>query len=337
MSNQIEIKEPIKLLKKDGSLTQPGWCRNNIIDYNREDVTAPKWRIKEWDFYQVSCKDYMVQINFFNISLFSAALVVYEDFKTGEKVNDMILDIGTINRLQVNRNGDKPYSFEHTKGNKSVKIVVTEDERTLFWKSPKLEAEYKLQNYKGESICIMTPFKTPNRFFFTQKINCMPAKGYVKFGGKEIIGDRGDLFGVLDWGRGAWEYKNFWFWGNGTTYINDKLFGFEITWGIGIEDDATETSLMYDGKCHKLGKVDVEYQPDGRWMEPWKFHEENGRFELTMTPFYDHEDGLIFLGLVGLKAHQVHGLWNGTVTLDDGTVLEIKDMYAFCEKVYNKW
>lgn len=40
---------------------------------------------------------------------------------------------------------------------------------------------------------------------------------------------------------------------------------------------------------------------------------------------------------VGMLTHQVHGLWNGTVTLDDGTVLEIKDMYAFCEKVYNKW
>ena len=32
MSTQIEVKEPIKLLNKDGSLTQPGWAKRNIID-----------------------------------------------------------------------------------------------------------------------------------------------------------------------------------------------------------------------------------------------------------------------------------------------------------------
>ena len=30
------------------------------------------------------------------------------------------------------------------------------------------------------------------------------------------------------------------------------------------------------------------------------------------------------------------GLWDYTV-LDDGTVLEIKDLFAFCEYVENKW
>ena len=50
MSTQIEAKEPIKLLNKDGSLTQPGWARRNIIEYNREDIRASKWTVKEWDF-----------------------------------------------------------------------------------------------------------------------------------------------------------------------------------------------------------------------------------------------------------------------------------------------
>ena len=62
MSTQIEVKEPIKLLNKDGSLTQPGWARRNIIEYNREDIRASKWTVKEWDFYQVGCKDFIVQL-----------------------------------------------------------------------------------------------------------------------------------------------------------------------------------------------------------------------------------------------------------------------------------
>ena len=64
---------------------------------------------------------------------------------------------------------------------------------------------------------------------------------------------------------------------------------------------------------------------------------EDGRFNLTMTPFYDYHTDLNVLDLARMHAHQVHGKWNGNVILDDGTKLEIKDMYAFCEYVENKW
>ena len=56
-----------------------------------------------------------------------------------------------------------------------------------------------------------------------------------------------------------------------------------------------------------------------------------------MTPFYDHHCDTNALGLLRMHSHQVHGMWNGTAVLDDGTKIEIKDMYAFCEYVENKW
>ena len=58
---------------------------------------------------------------------------------------------------------------------------------------------------------------------------------------------------------------------------------------------------------------------------------------MTMKPYYDHYTNLLPLNLFGMKTHQVHGLWSGKVVLDDGTELNIKDMYAFCEKVHNKF
>ena len=55
-----------------------------------------------------------------------------------------------------------------------------------------------------------------------------------------------------------------------------------------------------------------------------------------MKPTFDfHSD--LNLGVARMHTHQVHGNWSGDVTLDDGTKLEIKDMYAFCEYVENKW
>ena len=35
--------------------------------------------------------------------------------------------------------------------------------------------------------------------------------------------------------------------------------------------------------------------------------------------------------------HQVFGKFSGSVILDDGSKLEIKDLLGFAEKVRNKW
>ena len=130
-----------------------------------------------------------------------------------------------------------------------------------------------------------------------------------------------------------------WYWANGSTKINNKLFGFELTWGFGDTASATETALFYDGVCHKISDVRLEKDPEfnSSWMKPWHFISSDGRLDLTMTPFYDNYTDLMPLNLFGMNTHQVHGMFNGSVILDDGTELEIKDMYAFCEKVYNKW
>ena len=42
----------------------------------------------------------------------------------------------------------------------------------------------------------------------------MPASGIVNFDGKEYVFPEGKSFGVLDWGRGVWTYKNTWYWGS---------------------------------------------------------------------------------------------------------------------------
>ena len=81
-----------------------------------------------------------------------------------------------------------------------------------------------------------------------------------------------------------WPHTNTWYWGNGSTYLDGKLFGFELTWGFGDESNATETAIFYDGKCHKIGAVHLEKDPedDAGWMNEWHFISEDGRLDLTM-------------------------------------------------------
>ena len=87
---------------------------------------------------------------------------------------------------------------------------------------------------------------------------------------------------------------------------------------------------------HKIGAVDVEKFPKDRFLEPWKFISEDGRFNMTMMPTLDnHSD--VDLKIGRMNCHQVFGWWNGDVTLDDGKKIEIKDLFTFCEYVENRW
>ena len=69
---QTEITAPVKLLNDDGTLAVQGWARRNLFEYDRK-LVKPRGRLKEWDFYQISDGHYLVQVNFFNITVGSAA------------------------------------------------------------------------------------------------------------------------------------------------------------------------------------------------------------------------------------------------------------------------
>ncbi len=355
MQKQNEIKVPTKLLDEKGYVTEPGWARHNrLLQYNKADVTAHPLRIKEWDFFQISDGRYMTQFTIANISMAEAGCITVTDIKTGQLVLlAAMAHVYTVNRFPMPSCSDDPcdvkrnylyFKMEETYNGKNLRELKASG-IALWPLGQKFELDYKCEVPEGqESINIVIPWKKKDapgsekmkdHFFYTNKEDCMPVTGFVSVGKKRINFTPDKTFCVLDWGRGVWAHDIRWLWGNGTTYINDKLFGFELTWGFGDDSDATETCLFYDGVAHKLGKCTADYDLKHP-LRPWVFHEENGRFEMTMTPIYNN--AMAFdIGVAGAHTNQVHGLWNGTVTLDDGTVLEIKDMYAFCEDCHNKW
>ena len=346
LNDQIEITSPTPLLKENGEVSAKGWARKCLVEYNKQFIPKNlRWRLKEWDFYQISDDEWMVQLNFANISVGAAATCGIVNLHTGERYDYASLKVATFKGpYPTSKTAEGVSLFEFKQGKTSLVFDVKERSRTLDFRTKRKNKEVVVHFEathlpEHESITIVTPFDCdPHRFFLTTKFNCMPTSGYVKIGEKTIDFDSKNTYTVLDWGRGVWPHKNYWYWGNGSKVIDGKLFGFEITWGIGNTKNATETCVFYDGKAHKVGAVDVEFPPKTNgYMNPWVFKSDDGRFNLTMTPFYDNASGALVLGLIGMKTHQVHGYYNGSVTLEDGTVLEIKNMYAFCEYVENLW
>jgi hypothetical protein len=202
-----------------------------------------------------------------------------------------------------------------------------------------IDIHITLMNEPEESMVICTPFEKEAHFYYNQKINCMRAKGSVKLGGELYTMEPETSFGVLDWGRGVWTYHNTWYWGSASGLHDGADFGFNIGYGFGDTSAASENMLFYNGKAHKLSQVTFEIpMKDGKedFLKPWKFTSDDGRFEMDFEPIINRQS-LTDLKLLKSLQNQVFGRFTGTATLDDGTVLEIKNLIGFAEKVENAW
>ena len=98
--------------------------------------------------------------------------------------------------------------------------------------------------------------------------------------------------------------------------------------------------LFVDGKAHKLDRLtfNIPQTADGKddFLKPWTFTSCDGRFEMDFIPVLDRAADLDFKILCS-KQHQVFGRMSGKAVLDDGQVLEIKNLMCFAEKVHNKY
>ena len=346
-SAQTEYTESTPLLAPDGTLLAKGWARSNVFEYNRDYVKKGFSSRKEWDFYTISDGRMQMLVSFANITFGGYVSAKLVDLRTGEVIVDAIqIFLGGKKHVPPAK-GDVPNRFKDKIGSAEFDFNTKETERTLWFKNrfkgKNVECSASMDILPGlENITTVFPFEGDNtKYFMTTKQFCMPCSAVFTYGDYTYEFSKEDTFCSLDWGRVNTPRNMVWYWGNASTYVTDEkgekhLLGFEITWAIGDESHATETCLIYDGKVHKFGAVDVETFPKDRYMEPWKFISEDGRFNMTMKPTLDNYT-LTDVVVGRMVCHQVYGVWNGDVTLDDGTKIEMKDLVAFCEYVENKW
>ena len=342
MQHEITTAQP--LLDENGNLRQAGYCKKLLPVYRRRDIKAGAIHIKEWDYYLINNGRFAVALTIDDngyMGLDSISLLQLEEGWEVTKSPMRILPLGKTGLPESSAAGDvsisgKGYhlSFRH-EGADRVLDFHMED----FQNGTPIDGRIRLTDEPEESMVICTPFDKPRHFYYNQKINCLRAYGTVTAGGRTYTFDPADSFAVLDWGRGVWTYKNTWFWGSGNALVNGKPFGFNIGYGFGDTSAASENMLFYDGKAHKLERLTFGIpQKDGRddFMSPWCFTSSDGRFEMTFTPVLDRASRTS-LGVLCSDQHQVFGRFNGTATLDDGTVLQIENLLGFAEKVFNKW
>lgn len=314
----------------------PGFSRRSTLVYDRNAIKAPPWRIKEWDFYQVSNQNLCLQFTIGHASYAGQISLMLFDFVKGEKLLDLnkilALPFGSLN-MPANAEADNVLTYH--KGGVFMSFETKGEERTLTCHWGKVETRIRLKRQNPDSLVINLPFdEYAHAFYYNHKINCMTAEGYVRSDGQEWRFHKEDSFGILDWGRGVWPFHNEWYWSNGSGYLEGEMFGFNLGCGFGNTDTASENMLFYGGKSHKLGKVDFILGEE--YMRPWHIRDREGRLDLCLTPVYDRTTAIKLLW-VDNCCHQMFGAFSGKAVLDDGKVLEVKDVISFAEHAVNNW
>ncbi len=338
-NHEVVTKQP--LLKEDGSLTEPGWSKHLVQKYDRRKIRAPKFRIKEWDYYLVLNEDFAGAFTISDDGYIGLQSVSLLNFKEGWEHTETILNafpMGKFGLPPTSERGDTVYRDKRL----HMEYTVEEGKRRIrckfddFYMGKMFRCDITLEQPEMDTMVIATPWKEKKTaFYYNQKINCMPAGGKMEFDGKVYRFNKETDFGTLDWGRGVWTYDNRWYWGSGNTVVNGKPFGFNIGYGFGDTSAASENMLFYDGKAHKLDDV-VFHIPEGDYMKPWTFTSSDGRFEMDFVPVLDRAAKTAAV-IIETDQHQVFGRMSGRAVLDDGMVIEVKDMMCFAEDVHNRY
>ncbi len=338
---QNEIVKPSKLLNERGELVQKGWSRKPVLTYNPENVHG---RLKEWDYYCIIDHEKLhgVAFTFADLRIMGLFNVVWLDFKEKRFITDEETKIRSkgLGMPSSSKEGDCFYAgkrvqmkFQRFAGKRhlSVKFPSFDDGRGF-------EADLTLEQPDDlESIVVATPWpKKTTAFYYNEKINCMPASGTVTVGGKDYTFSPASAFGVLDWGRGVWTYRNRWYWGSASGKTPEgKRLGWNIGYGFGDLTTHTENMIFYDGKGHKFDQVTFHIDT-ADYLKPWKFTSNDGRFEMDFEPILDRNSKVNLVVFKSIQ-HQVFGYYTGDVILDDGTKLHVDKLLGFAEDVYNRW
>ena len=358
MQHKIITRGP--LLDKNGQLNEVGYATSLVLDYDRSAIKGGRLRIKEWDYYLITDGHIGIALTIADNSYMGLDSISFLDFDEGWEITKSPMRVMTMGKT----------GFPATSAKGDVEIYG-KDYFLSFWNDGTgRKLSFKMDKFKGDdairgeiilanpprlgeagshsdTMVISTPFpEKKTAFYYNQKINCMPAIGFVELGDRHIdLGMDQDakatsFFGLLDWGRGVWTYKNTWYWGSASGLANGKPFGFNLGYGFGDTSAASENMLFYDGVAHKLSQVTFNIPKDDRgnelYEEPWTFTSDDGRFEMDFVPVLDRASKTDFKILCS-DQHQVFGRFTGKAILDDGTEIEIKDFFGFAEKVFNKW
>lgn len=344
-----EVTKEQKLLNENGLIAEPGWARSEIWKYNRENIKAPWYRIKEWDYYLFTTEHFGIALTISDLGYIGLLSASFLDFDNATEHTESDIEVfprgkkyglgASTKDLEASCHTKRiDMAFNKAEGGRTISLEFRNFDK-LHGKD--LKAELFVKDPDMEAIYIATPWKEKETaFYYNCKMNCLEASGIVVYGDEEFKIEEGTCHGVLDWGRGVWTYDNTWFWGTGSGKVGNELFGFNLGYGFSDRSSASENGFYYKGKINKLENVEFNIPKDEngkyKYMDTWQVESADGRLVSTFKPIIDRCACMDFKVIIS-DQHQVFGRLSGAITMDDGERVEFNDFLCAIEVVRNKY
>lgn len=337
MVMENEITGPVDLCLPDGTLNPAaaGWGRHPVWNCNLRGRFGRK---KRWDYWCFMGPEQLVSICLANIDYIGLCGAYVLEYKTGR-----MAECGAVWPL-----AGTPAMGPGTCGTSSFGVGATRmsqemDEHggVLRAVSPNcggkpLEVEMRVFIAPGQqTLNVVVPWNA-RTFQYTSKQLPLAAEGTVRWGGEHWRFDKGNCFGVRDFGRGIWPFHTIWNWAAMSGECAGGTFGVNLggQWTDGTS--ATENGLLLNGVLHPIPDT-ARFEYDRRdFMKPWRLHTPGANaVDLEFVPFYERIQ-TINLGLLKTAGHQCFGRFTGTVRAG-GHTIDIHNALGWAEEHDARW
>lgn len=341
---QKKLTETQLLPDEQGRIIEAGWATDLVFDYQSRNIRNERMKIREWDSYILisSSGDYALTMHLADNRAMGQASVCFYDIKNKTKYdlyNPKPLHGSSITLPKTSVSGSSVYKGLFC----AFMYLVNSSDRHLYCKysgvfNTSLEANLHLTcESSSESVCVLLPMNNDaTQFCCNQVIPCMPVSGSVTVNSQIFEFNPEVDFAVLDWGRGVWTENCRRIHCVGNTVVDGKPFGFNIGYGFGNTYAGTENAFFYNGVCHKLDKVFIDYPSVDDNYKTCTVRSNDGRFEMQIEPLYCCENNRDF-AVVRQSEKVMFGRMSGIATADDGTKIEVKDMICYFEQSTGKY
>ena len=301
----------MKEIKSWQETIKGGWARHPLWAYSRHHSSY------ERDLYIITSgsKGWTVCASIMEAGSSYEYRITYFDRSSGKLLQKRIQRHFLKNHRVLPEASENRQSSNFSCEEMRLSFIRHNAKRNILLCAPELEfldARFTLiQPEDLESLCTMRSWKdTRTAFLFDRKLNCMKASGILRLGDETVsISEDENAFASLNIIRGRLPRKTSDRWLTCCLSIDDHTLGIDIVPG-------GESTLVFDGSLQRIASVKEETGKE--------FRSSDGRLDLSFSIIPSSET----------VSDMQFGYCTGKVTLDDGTVIDVRDVPAVMETTH---
>ena len=265
-------------------------ARTNLLDarYRGWPRALRRWRLKEWQAFQIASPTLFVNLALFDAKLVSLVQVKIFDRARGVKhlhertlrpgafaVADQLLDSRTA---YADRRGSLGFTNRLTEGRIELEVDVP-----ARGTAPRIAGRMTVRCDRGAPQAVSLPFEGAGGMYSHKGM--FPVEGELRVGETLHRFTAADTLALMDDHKGYYPYVMRWDWVTSAVHVGGRALGFNLTRNQCRDPGRYNENCAWDGdQIGLLPAVSFVRERVGQPGERWLVRDADGRVDLVFTP-----------------------------------------------------